>query len=144
MKIAKTLCAPSINTLIHLNSINMYVTTQETLSKKKIYSYKLSKSFLIDWLTHKYRKILNSHLFWLNSHPGRACLVLRACRFAAFLDHDAKKGCEFNPKRCEFKSFLNIFKLNKHVCKNSRDTILWKKIVFTETIIVLCMHSWTH
>ncbi len=52
------------------------------------------------------RKIFNSHLFWLNSHPSRACLVLRACRSAAFLDHDAKKGCEFNQKRCEFKIFL--------------------------------------
>ncbi len=44
-------------------------------------------------------KNLNSHLFWLNSHPGRACRVLRACRSAAFLDHDAKKGCEFNQKK---------------------------------------------
>jgi hypothetical protein len=38
MKIAKILCAPSNNTLIHLDSINMYATTQETLSKEKIYS----------------------------------------------------------------------------------------------------------
>jgi len=54
---------------------------------------------------HIYWKFLNSHLFWLNSHPGHACLVLRACRSAVFLDHDAKKGCEFNQKRCEFKKF---------------------------------------
>jgi hypothetical protein len=54
MKISNTLCAPSLNTLIHLNSINMYATTQETLSKEKIYSYKLSKSFFIHSLTHKY------------------------------------------------------------------------------------------
>jgi hypothetical protein len=53
------------------------------------------------WPPKKYKKILNSHLFWLNSHLGRACLVLRACRSAAFLDHDAKKGCEF-------KIFQNI------------------------------------
>ncbi len=29
------------------------------------------------------RKILNSHLFCLNSHPSRACLVLRACKSLA-------------------------------------------------------------
>jgi len=48
-------------------------------------------------------KFLNSHLFWLNSHPGCACLVLRACRSVAFLDHDF--ACEFNQKRCELKKF---------------------------------------
>jgi len=53
-------------------------------------------------------KNFNSHLFWFNSHPGRACLVLRACRSATFLDHDAKKGCEFNQKRCELKNFLQF------------------------------------
>jgi hypothetical protein len=52
--------------------------------------------FILFW------KFFNSHLFWLNSHPGRACLVLRACRSAAFLD----QGCEFNQKRCEFKIFF--------------------------------------
>jgi len=56
----------------------------------------------------RFGKILNSHLFWLNSHPGRACLVLRACRSAAFLDHDVKKGCEFNQKRCELKNFQDL------------------------------------
>jgi hypothetical protein len=56
-----------------------------------------------------FRKFFNSHLFWLNSHPGRACLVLRACRSAAFLDHDAKKGCEFNQKRCEFSFIYTAF-----------------------------------
>ncbi len=56
-------------------------------------------------LYENFRKFFNSHLFWLNSHPGRACLVLRTCRSATFLDHDVKKGCEFNQKRCEFKIF---------------------------------------
>jgi len=52
--------------------------------------------FLTLWTTLLFFGIFfNSHLFWLNSHSGRACLVLRACRSVAFLDHDAKKGCEF-------------------------------------------------
>jgi hypothetical protein len=59
------------------------------------------------------RNFFNSDLFWLNSHHGHACLVLRACRCAAFLDHNAKKGCEFNEKRCDFKIFLLQIHINK-------------------------------
>jgi hypothetical protein len=66
---------------------------------------------IITPMRHRFWKFSNLHLFWLNSHPGRACLVLRACRSAAFLDHDAKKGCEFNQKRCELKNFLDSFKV---------------------------------
>ncbi len=83
--------------------ISMFVGKE----KKECGSYKLE--IVIRKVNTKgdfFRKILNSHLFWLNSNPGRACLVLRACRSAAFLDHNAKKGCEFNQKRCEFKIFL--------------------------------------
>jgi UPF0716 family protein affecting phage T7 exclusion len=55
--------------------------------------------------TNLTRNFFNSHLFWLNSHPGRACLVLRACRSAAFLHHNTKKGCEFNQKKVWIKKF---------------------------------------
>jgi hypothetical protein len=64
------------------------------------------------------KKKLNSYLFWLNSHPGRACLVLRACRSAVFLDHDAKKGCEFNQKRCELKNFQDLKLSSRGVFSN--------------------------
>jgi len=76
------------------------------------------------------RRILNSHLFWLNSHPFFARPII--CRlyninfkyiinnfsskhqgggadtlkFNLHIIGRAKKGCEFNQKRCEFKIFL--------------------------------------
>jgi len=62
--------------------------------------------------------------FWLNSHPGRACLVLRACRSATFLDHDMKKGCEFNQKRCEFQIFLFILIQIKFEININNDELL--------------------
>jgi hypothetical protein len=69
--------------------------------------------YLIDHLITKalnvfIRRILNSHLFWLNSRP-----------------FFVKKGCEFNQKRCEFKIFLLLLvfgynKFNTGVSKFSK------------------------
>jgi len=131
----------------------LYLTLRITLInyklKKLSFKKKLKLLFTIVrkekyiFLNNNNRKFFNSHLFWLNSHPGRACLVLRACRSAAFLDHDTKKGCEFNQKMCEFKIFLIIIKkfiyiyiyIYIYITKNhdlwelTCENLLWKSMV---------------
>jgi hypothetical protein len=52
--------------------------------------------------------MLNSHLFWLNSHPARLNQVLDTPDVQVQNPWSWSRnaaGCEFNQKRCEFKIF---------------------------------------
>jgi len=70
----------------------------EILCKCKAFVFTCGQNFY----TYTYIIVIYIYRKFFNSHLGHACLVLRACRSATFLDHNAKKGCEF-------KIFLYIY-----------------------------------
>jgi hypothetical protein len=63
----------------------------EILCKCKAFVFTCGQNFY----TYTYIIVIYIYRKFFNSHLGHACLVLRACRSATFLDHNAKKGCEF-------------------------------------------------
>jgi hypothetical protein len=78
-----------------------------------------------------FRKLLNSHLFGLNSHPFFASWSRNAANLQALRTRQARPGCEFNQKRCEFKNFLYLC-VNQSI-KNDFDS-LYEYIFFLDNV----------